>query len=131
MAHCCGSNVELFNQSKKLSSSALRLGRRVLLGVPQGRSCGIFHTGFNVAGACANQPQPQNLRFVAGLYARRMTNSIVGLLFALISFIVTFVIARAIAKWLKRRRARKDEEEAAKNESRQVRRARERGKGPR
>ena len=61
-------------------------------------------------------------------YAWRMTTSIAGALFALASSIVTFSVARALRKWFKRRQLRNDEEEALKNQSRQVRRARERNK---
>jgi hypothetical protein len=57
-----------------------------------------------------------------------MTASIAGLLFALTSFFVTFAIARALGKWLKKRRREKDEQEAARNQSRQVRRAKERAR---
>ena len=57
-----------------------------------------------------------------------MTTSIAGALFALVSFIATFAVARALRKWFKGRQTRKDEEEALKNQSRQVRRARERNK---
>ena len=60
-----------------------------------------------------------------------MILSIPGLLFALVSFIAAFVVARALAQWLKRRRSQKDEEEAAKHQSRQVRRAKNRAKRPR
>jgi hypothetical protein len=44
---------------------------------------------------------------------------------------VTFTVARALARWLKKRRARRDEQELARTQSRQVRRARERSKAPR
>jgi small-conductance mechanosensitive channel len=57
-----------------------------------------------------------------------MTLSIASLLFAFASFIVTFAVARALPKWLKKRRARREAEDAAKIQSRQVRRARQRSK---
>jgi membrane protein implicated in regulation of membrane protease activity len=60
-----------------------------------------------------------------------MTLSIAGVLFALLSFIATFTFARVLGKWLKKRQAHKDEEAAARNQSRQVRRARERRKARR
>lgn len=60
-----------------------------------------------------------------------MTLSITGLLFALVSFVATFIAARALAQWLKRRRWQKEEEQAAQNQSRQVRRAKKRAKKPR
>ena len=59
-----------------------------------------------------------------------MTLSIAGLLFAFVSFIAAFVAARALSHWLKRRRLQKDEEEATKTQSRQVRRAKARSKRP-
>lgn len=56
-----------------------------------------------------------------------MTPSIAGLLLAAIGFIVTFVAARAVANWVKRRRSHKAQQDAQENQSRQVRRAKERG----
>jgi hypothetical protein len=59
-------------------------------------------------------------------YAWAMTIGIASLLFALASFIITFAAARALAKWLKQRgEARRDAAEAL-DQSRQVRRAKER-----
>jgi flagellar biosynthesis/type III secretory pathway M-ring protein FliF/YscJ len=60
-----------------------------------------------------------------------MNSSIAALLFAVAGFMVTFTVARALARWLKKRRARRDEQELARTQSRQVRRARERSKAPR
>jgi flagellar biosynthesis/type III secretory pathway M-ring protein FliF/YscJ len=59
-----------------------------------------------------------------------MTTSVAGLLLALIGFIAAFAAARALANWVKRRRASKGEQAALRNQSRQVRRARERRKRP-
>ena len=56
-----------------------------------------------------------------------MTPNLAGLLFAVIGFIVMFVAARALAKWVKRRRSLKSQHDAYRNQSRQVRRAKERG----
>jgi len=55
-----------------------------------------------------------------------MTSNFPGLLLALIGFVAAFGAARALAKWLKQRRTRQSEEVAAQNQSRQVRRAKER-----
>jgi len=55
--------------------------------------------------------------------------SLVTVLFAALSFVVTFTAALALAKWWKKKHERKDREEeaeAAKGLSRQVRRARQR-----
>jgi hypothetical protein len=52
-----------------------------------------------------------------------MTSNLPALLFALLGFIATFGAARALAKWVKGRRARRSEQIAARNQSRQVRRA--------
>jgi len=49
-----------------------------------------------------------------------------GVLVMLMSFVLTFIVARVIAKWFWRNRARKTEERERASESRQVRRARER-----
>ena len=59
-----------------------------------------------------------------------MTLSIGAFLFALVSFIATFLIARALSKSFRARRARRAEEEARRGQSRQVRRAQQRkGRG--
>ena len=58
-----------------------------------------------------------------------MTPSIASIMFALVSFIITFTVARAIAKWFKKRQMKKDEETAVRSQSRQVRRARARKDG--
>ena len=58
-----------------------------------------------------------------------MTPSIIGLVVALASFFLTFIVARSLAKWMKKRQQRKDDEETARTQSRQVRRAKERKKG--
>lgn len=58
-----------------------------------------------------------------------MGPSLVTIVFAILSFIVTFTVALALARWWKKkheRKDRKDEAEAAKGLSRQVRRARQR-----
>jgi Flp pilus assembly protein TadB len=61
-----------------------------------------------------------------------MNSNFPGLLLAVIGFIAAFGVARALAKWLKQRRARRSEEVASQNQSRQVRRAKERaGNRPR
>ncbi len=52
-----------------------------------------------------------------------------GILFALLSFVVTFAVARLLGKKFRHRRAEKSQQERFKNQSRQVRRARERRKG--
>ena len=53
------------------------------------------------------------------------------ILFAVMSFVVTFTVARMLSGAIKKRRARRAEDEARKNQSRQVRRARQRkGKTP-
>jgi small-conductance mechanosensitive channel len=61
-------------------------------------------------------------------FGHKPMTSIASLLFALVSFIVTFAVARALGNWVKKRRARRDAEEAARSQSRQVRRARQRSK---
>ena len=58
-----------------------------------------------------------------------MTASIIGRGVALASFFLTFIVARSLAKWMKKRQQRKDEEETARTQSRQVRRAKERRQG--
>jgi hypothetical protein len=56
----------------------------------------------------------------------QMTISFAGLLFALAGFAAAFAAARALAKWVKRRRARRSEQAALQDQSRQVRRAKAR-----
>ena len=55
-----------------------------------------------------------------------MTPSLVTVLFAALSFVVTFTIARALAKWWKKKNEQKAQEEAYKGLSRQARRAKQR-----
>ena len=50
----------------------------------------------------------------------------VGWAAMLLSFVVTFIVARTIAKWFRRKRASEAQARAREAESRQVRRARER-----
>jgi hypothetical protein len=57
-----------------------------------------------------------------------MTPSIAAILFALLSFAVTFTVARVLGKRWRKKKADKAELEAAKGQSRQVRRARQRKK---
>lgn len=57
-----------------------------------------------------------------------MPTNLAGVLFALASFAVTFAVARLLANWLRKRRLEKDELLREQGESRQVRRARQRGK---
>lgn len=57
-----------------------------------------------------------------------MTPSIAAILFALLSFVVTFTVARVLGKKWRKKRAEKAELEAAKGQSRQVRRAKQRKK---
>jgi flagellar biosynthesis/type III secretory pathway M-ring protein FliF/YscJ len=57
-----------------------------------------------------------------------MTPSIPALLFALLSFIVTFAVARVLGRKWRKRKAEKAELAAAKGQSRQVRRAKQRRK---
>lgn len=52
--------------------------------------------------------------------------STITLIFAALSFIVTFAVARMLGNWLRKRKAAKKEEEVAKAQSRQVRRAHQR-----
>lgn len=60
-----------------------------------------------------------------------MNFSVAGLLLALVSFLATFVVARALATWLKRRQSRHAVQDAGAKQSRQVRRAKQRaGKRP-
>lgn len=51
-----------------------------------------------------------------------------GILFALLSFVVTFAVARALSRKWREERARKAREAAQRGESRQARRHRERKK---
>ena len=53
----------------------------------------------------------------------------VTLIFAALSFIVTFTVARLIAKWWKRRQGDKQVEVETRSQSRQVRRAKARRAG--
>ena len=55
-----------------------------------------------------------------------MTPSIAAILFALLSFVITFAVARVLGKKWRKKRADKAALEAAKGQSRQVRRARQR-----
>jgi len=56
-----------------------------------------------------------------------MTPSLITVFFAILSFVVTFTAALALARWWKKKHERKDrEEEAGRGLSRQVRRARQR-----
>jgi hypothetical protein len=55
-----------------------------------------------------------------------MTLGIVSTLFAVLSFIITFAAARALSKWVRKRGEEKRAQEAARNQTRQVRRAKER-----
>jgi flagellar biosynthesis/type III secretory pathway M-ring protein FliF/YscJ len=57
-----------------------------------------------------------------------MTPSLPSLLIALLSFAVTFIAARSLASWFKRRRARQAEQQAEQTQSRQVRRAKARAR---
>ncbi|MES2999661.1 MAG: hypothetical protein V4787_03145 [Pseudomonadota bacterium] len=57
--------------------------------------------------------------------------STITLIFAALSFIVTFAVARMLGKWWRKRHAAKKEEEVAKGQSRQVRRAHQRRKAGR
>ncbi|MBG9387488.1 hypothetical protein [Caenimonas aquaedulcis] len=53
----------------------------------------------------------------------------VTLVFAALSFIVTFTVARLVAKWWKRRQGEKKVQAEDKSQSRQVRRAKARRAG--
>lgn len=90
------------------------------------------HVVAGLDGGTDTQASASSLRqcgFIHRTY--RMTPNIAGLLFAVVGFIVTFAAARALAKWVKRRRSNKAEQYAEKTQSRQVRRAKERsGKRP-
>jgi hypothetical protein len=60
-----------------------------------------------------------------------MTPSIPAILFALLSFVITFAVARVLGKRWRKKRAEKAVLEAAKGQSRQVRRAQHRKKSGR
>jgi hypothetical protein len=61
-----------------------------------------------------------------------MTPDLPGVLLALAGFAVTFMLARSLSAWLKRRQSRKAQLQVEQNQSRQVRRAKARaGKRPR
>jgi hypothetical protein len=60
-----------------------------------------------------------------------MTPSIPTILFALVSFVITFALARVLGKRWRKKRAEKAVLEAAKGQSRQVRRAQQRKKSGR
>jgi flagellar biosynthesis/type III secretory pathway M-ring protein FliF/YscJ len=53
-------------------------------------------------------------------------NSTAGIIFALLSFVATFALARFLGRGIRKRRAEKALQEVHKQQSRQVRRARER-----
>ncbi len=55
-----------------------------------------------------------------------MPTSLPGIILALATFGVTFIVARTLAKWYRKRHAKRDESVARAAESRQVRRARKR-----
>ena len=55
-----------------------------------------------------------------------MTLSIGAVFFALLSFVITFTVARVLGKRWRKRKAEKAQLEAVKGQSRQVRRARQR-----
>jgi membrane protein implicated in regulation of membrane protease activity len=57
-----------------------------------------------------------------------MTPTLATLLFAAVSFILTFAVARALRKWYLKRQEEKKQAQAEKDQSRQVRRARGRKK---
>ena len=56
-------------------------------------------------------------------YAYPMSTSVAQLLFGLAGFAAAYALARALAKWMRRRTSQRSEEAALKNQSRQVRRA--------
>ncbi len=60
-----------------------------------------------------------------------MPYSLPAILFALTTFVITFVVARLLRKWFMKRKAGKMQAEAIAAETRQMRRARERKSGPR
>ena len=60
-----------------------------------------------------------------------MPYSLPGILFALTTFVVTFIVARTLSKWLKKRKAGEQQAKALAAETRQMRRARERKSEPR
>lgn len=55
-----------------------------------------------------------------------LPQSLLGTLFALASFVATFLVARHLSKRFRKRREQREETKARAGESRQVRRARER-----
>jgi ABC-type sulfate transport system permease subunit len=57
-----------------------------------------------------------------------MPQSLPGILFALTTFVITFIVARTLAKWFRKRKAQREEQAAHVGASRQVRRAKERKK---
>ncbi|HSH91869.1 MAG TPA: hypothetical protein VK996_17925 [Ramlibacter sp.] len=57
-----------------------------------------------------------------------MPDSPFSILIVLASFVLTFIIARTLSKSYRERRRRREQETAEKNQSRQVRRARERSR---
>jgi flagellar biosynthesis/type III secretory pathway M-ring protein FliF/YscJ len=57
-----------------------------------------------------------------------MPNSPFSILIVLASFVLTFLIARTLSRSYRERRKRREEENAAKGQSRQVRRAKERSR---
>ncbi|MES2634617.1 MAG: hypothetical protein V4669_16730 [Pseudomonadota bacterium] len=60
-----------------------------------------------------------------------MPLSLPAILFALTTFVVTFVVARLLRKWFMKRKAGQMQAQALAAETRQMRRARERKSGPR
>ena len=57
-----------------------------------------------------------------------MPFSLPGFIIAVLSFVATYLVARTLAKWWRARGAMRKDEAVRAGESRQVRRARERGK---
>ena len=53
-------------------------------------------------------------------------DSFAGIFFVLLSFVVTFTVARYLSRNFRKRRAERAQQEALKGQSRQVRRARQR-----
>lgn len=60
-----------------------------------------------------------------------MTLSITSVFFVLLGFVLAFTVGRVARHHFKKRQRLKDEQEAVRNESRQVRRARARGRNDR
>ena len=60
-----------------------------------------------------------------------MALDITSVVFVLLGFVVAFTLGRVLRHHFKKRQRLKDEQTAARNESRQVRRARARGRGGR